>query len=172
MKGHSTADADTKKIILEDGGGTEEKTIVIHSGDHQLFTIEKPSGNTTVEIPSDGYYILNGRNDTIIGSYQQYGAPQTAYTTVSQEILKRDIDSLQQLISQKNINAANHTYFILPYQAVKITDNLEAFMVTPFHRMTSIEKSGDKDPEVYRFWSIKEIRETISKLTTLTQSKN
>jgi hypothetical protein len=37
--------------------------------------------------------------------------------------------------------------------------------------MTSIVKEGDKDPEVYRFYSVREVRETIGKLEKLTGAK-
>jgi hypothetical protein len=37
--------------------------------------------------------------------------------------------------------------------------------------MRSAEKKDGEDPEVYRFYSIKEIRETIAKLQALTVSK-
>ena len=136
--------------------------------------LKKDDGNVTIDIDSDGdgYFLLNGKNDTIIGSFQKYGMPSDTYTTVSQDALKRAIDSLQLLVQNKNVSQANRNYFILPYQAAKITNNLDAFMVTPYHRMTSIEKIGDKDPEVYRFWSIKEIRETIEKLKAMTVSKD
>jgi len=172
MKGGGTADADSKTIVLKDGGGTEEKTIQLNSADKITLTIQKEDGKSTVDISDDGYYLLNGKNDTIIGSFQKYGVPTGSYTTVSQDALKRDIDSLQLLITNNNVSPANRNYFILPYQAAKITNNLEAFMVTPYHRMTSIEKVGDKDPEVYRFWSIKEVRETLEKLKAMTVSKD
>jgi hypothetical protein len=45
---------------------------------------------------------------------------------------------------------------------------MDAFIVGPYHRMSSIEKTGDKEPEVYRFYSVKEVRETIGKLEKLT----
>ena len=172
MKGGGTADADTKTIVLKDGGGTEEKTLLINSADKITLTIQKEDGKSTVDLSEDGYYLLNGKNDTIIGSYQKYGMPSDTYKTVSQVELQKSIDSLQLLVENKNVSAANKNYFILPYQAAKITNNQDAFFVSPYHRMTSIEKMGDKDPEVYRFWSIKEIRETIEKLKAMTVAKN
>ena len=57
------------------------------------------------------------------------------------------------------------TFFIPPNTAAKITSNTDATIVGPYHRMTSIEKNGNKEPEVYRFYSINEVRETIDKLT-------
>ncbi len=54
----------------------------------------------------------------------------------------------------------------------KITDNADEYFVTPYHQVRSFEKVGDKDPEVYRFWSIKEIREKIEKQKAMTLDKN
>ena len=172
-KGSITMTADT--ITIKDGGGTSEmpKDFANYPKTFHLI-LKKDDGNVTVNIEGDGdgYYLLNAKNDTLIGSFQKYGVPTGSYTTISQEALKRDIDSLQLLVTNNNVSPANRNYFILPYQAAKITNNLDAFMVTPYHRMTSIEKVGDKDPEVYRFWSIKEIRETIEKLKAMTVSKD
>ncbi len=172
-KGSIHINADT--ITIKDGGGTNEMpTDFAHEPKTLHLILKKDAGNVTIDIDSDGdgYFLLNGKNDTIIGSFQKYGMPSDTYTTVSQDALKRAIDSLQLLVQNKNVSPANRNYFILPYQAAKITNNLDAFMVTPYHRMTSIEKIGDKDPEVYRFWSIKEIRETIEKLKAMTVSKD
>ena len=41
MKGHSTADADTKKIILEDGGGTEEIECLRNAVDKNCRSVEE-----------------------------------------------------------------------------------------------------------------------------------
>ncbi len=160
--------------IKDDGGTSEMPTDFANCPKTFHLILKKDDGDVTVNIEGDGdgYYLLNAKNDTIIGSFQKYGVPTGTYTTVSQDALKKDIDSLQLLITNNNVSPANRNYFILPYQAAKITNNLDAFMVTPYHRMTSIEKVGDKDPEVYRFWSIKEVRETLEKLKAMTVSKD
>jgi hypothetical protein len=88
---------------------------------------------------------------------------------MTQEVLKTKIDSLQQLTTGANVSAANRNFFILPNQVVKVSENLDAFIVGPYHQMRSAEKVDGKDPEVYRFYSIREIRETIAKLEELTK---
>jgi hypothetical protein len=98
----------------------------------------------------------------------QYTDPKLKKNVTTQADLKHDIDSLQQLTEGKNISAANHNFYLLPHTATKFTNNLEAQVVGPFHKMTSAEMVDGKMPEVYRFYSIKEIRETIAKLTVLT----
>lgn len=161
-RGKADINASAGSITLKDGAGNEEQ-VAEFSGKN--ISIQKPDGSKTeVTLNEPGLYILNGRNDTVIGSYQTYAAPKSTYDTIKQDFIKHSIDSLKLLLEGKNISAANRNFYILPYSAQKITNNLDAFLVTPFHRMTSIEKVGDKDPEVYRFWSIKEIRETIDKL--------
>jgi len=172
-KGSINMQEDT--ITIKDGGGTNEMT-KIFSDDSKTFhlILKKDDGNVIVDINGEGngYFLLNGKKDTIVGSYQNYAAPSDTFKVVSQAELKRDIDSLQLLIENKNVSAANRNYFILPYHAAKITGNIDATIVSPYHRMTSIEKVGDKDPEVYRFWTVAEIKQTIEKLKAMTVSKN
>ncbi len=78
------------------------------------------------------------------------------------------IDSVILLSEGKNASAANRTFYILPNKAAKISDNIEADVVGPYHRMRSVEKKDGKDPEVYHFYSIKEIREKIAEMVALT----
>ena len=87
---------------------------------------------------------------------------------MSQEELKHDIDSLQHLVTGQNASAASRAFFIPPNTATKITANTDATIIGPFHQMTSIEQKGNEAPEVYRFYSVKEVRETIDKLQKLT----
>ena len=81
------------------------------------------------------------------------------------------LDSLQLLSEGKNVSEKNRNFFILPNQAVKITENTKAMIVGPYHHMTSAETVDGKAPEVYQFYSIKEIREMILKLQVLTTPK-
>jgi len=171
IKGNSTVDQDAKTITVKEGSGSDEKAISYNTADKVGLKVTGLGEDATVSIDQDGLYVLNAKEDTIIGSYQKYGDPKKTQTVKTQDDLKHDIDSLKQLTQGKNISAANRNFFVLPKTAVKISDNLDAFVVGPFHRMTSIEKVDGKLPEVYRFYSIQEVRETIEKLTALTKSK-
>ena len=163
---------DAKTITQKETEGHVEKTISYSGGDKITLNVKLLSGEQNIDIPGAGYYIVNAKaKDTIIGGFQKYSTPEEANRVITQEELAHNIDSLKQMITGANTNAANKTFFIPPYAAVKITDNEDAFIVGPYHRMTSIEKVGDKDPEVYRFYSIKEVRETIDKLEKLTGAK-
>lgn len=92
-KGPSEINTDTKTIKAADGGGHEEKTVVV-SGDKVAFKLFTPAGEATIELPESGLYLINAKNDTIIGSYQQYSDPKLAHNMITQESLKQRIDSL------------------------------------------------------------------------------
>lgn len=167
-KGTATVNESTKTIIASDGAGSDEKTLLLTDKAKTSVNIETTSGKAAIDIPENGYYVVNAKQDTIVGGYQKYSEVKTTKTVTTQASLKQSIDSLEQLIQGKNISAANRNFFILPMSAVKVTDNLDAYIVGPFHQVTSIEKVDGKVPEVYRFYSVKEVRETIKKLTELT----
>ena len=166
-KGPAEVNTDAKTIKAIDGSGHEEKEITLGGG-KVVFKLNTPAGEATVELLENGLYIVNVKNDTIIGSYQKYSDPKLAPNMVTQEALKQQIDSLQLLSEGKNVSAANRNFYLLPNQAVKISDNTKAMVVGPYHRIRSAEKVDGKDPEVYRFYSIKEIRENIAKMVALT----
>lgn len=166
-KGPAEINTDTKTIKATDGTGHEEKVVTV-TGDKVVFKLSTPAGEATVELLENGLYVVNVKNDTIIGSYQNYGDPKLSQNVVTQINLKRRIDSLQLLVQGKNISKENRNFYILPNKAEKITENTESLIVGPYHRMRSAEKVNGKYPEVYRFYSIKEIREMIVKMQSLT----
>ncbi|MES2002904.1 MAG: hypothetical protein V4450_00180 [Bacteroidota bacterium] len=166
-KGKAEVNTDAKTIKAIDGAGHDEQEVTL-SGDKVVFKLSTPAGEATVELLGNGLYIVNVKNDTIIGSYQQYGDPKATQQVITQETLKKQIDSLQLLSEGKNVSDANRNFFILPNHAAKISDNVNSMVVGPYHRMRSAAKEDGKDPEVYRFYSIKEIRENILKLQALT----
>lgn len=166
-KGPAEVNTDAKTIKATDGTGHEEKEITLGGG-KETFKISAPAGEASIELAGEGLYIVNAKNDTIVGGYQKYGDPKLVQNMVTQETLKQKIDSLNLLVEAKNISEANRNFFILPNQAVKISTNTQAMVVGPYHRMRSAEKIDGKDPEVYRFYSIKEIREMIAKMEAMT----
>ena len=167
-KGTATFNEAAKTITAKDGTGHEQKTISFSDAVVDLKLIA-PAGEAQISLKDNGLYIFNVKNDTIVGSYQKYTTQSDAHNLVTQEDLKHKIDSLQQLIIGKNASAANRNFFILPNQVVKISDNLESTVVSPYHQMLSAEKVEGKEPEIYRFFSVKEVRETIAKLEALTK---
>ncbi len=169
FKGTATVDEATQTITIKEGTTSNEATLLISKSGSVPVNLKIGETSTVVDIPADGFYILNGKlNDTLIGSYQQYNTAPKEQKVITQDVLKKGIDSLTQLTEGKNISAANRNFYLLPKTALKITDNMDATIVGPFHQMISAEKKGDEQPEVYRFYGIKEIREKIQKLIPLT----
>ena len=163
IKGDATIDEKAKTIEVTNAVGNTEKEINFNTSNTVQLQLTTPETKASIAIQENGYYILNAKNDTIIGSFQNYVAPSNSYKVITQAQLKKAIDSLQQLVMAKNISSANRNYFILPYTAVKITNNTNAFFIAPYHKITAVEATSDgKAPEVYRFWSIKEIRQIIA----------
>jgi hypothetical protein len=167
-KGAAIFNESAKTITAKDGTGHEQQTISFSDAVVDLKLIA-PAGEAPISLKENGLYILNVKNDTIVGSYQKYTTQTDAHNLVTQADLKHKIDSLEQLIIGKNISTTNRNFFIVPNQVVKISDNLEATVVSPYHQMLSAEKVEGKEPEIYRFFSVKEVRETIAKLTALTK---
>ncbi len=86
---------------------------------------------------------------------------------ISQDDLKHRLDSLQQLLAG-HVSNPKTTFYILPGKAVKITDNPNAILVGPFNSMTTLEQTGDKAPEVYKFYTSKDVRETFERVQKMT----
>jgi hypothetical protein len=163
-----TADVNTDdRTIIAKGSGHEEKTVLFYESGSMDLTLSSQAGNTTVTLPEDGVYFLNLKKDTIVGSFVNYTAPKTEGKRISDDELRASIDSLQQIVSG-NVSKEKRTFFILPNQAVKITGNENATIITPFHRMTSMEVKEGETPEVYRFYPIAEVRATLEKLKGFT----
>lgn len=165
-KGNPDIDQEAGTISGKEGVGHEESILLTGRSDWKL---ESPAGKGTVDLKEKGLYVVNVKNDTIIGSFQNYIAAENAGQVVSQETVIKKLDSLRLLVEAKNISAANRNFYILPNTAALITANIEAEIVGPYHKMTSAYAKDGSAPEVYRFYSIREIRETIGKLEALTQ---
>ena len=173
-KGKATIDVTGKTIAVKDGAGSEEAEMLYNTADKVVLKVKSEDKEVAIDIPENGYYILNTKNDTLIGSYQNYteaGSPTDTSKMITQEMIQKSIDSLIALTEGKNVSTANKNYYVLRFTAVKVTNNVNAFIVGPFHNITTIEKDGDKMPEVYRFFSIKEIREKIEKQKAMTVAK-
>lgn len=166
-KGDANIDVNAKTISATDGAGHVMKNVEVNA-EKVSFSISSPAGKATIDLTENGLYVVNVKNDTIIGSLQSYVTQSATPTIVSQEELKHKIDSLQLLTEGKNVSAENHNFFILPNTAVRITGNTDAMIIGPYHQMQSVEKIDGKAPAVYRFFSVKEARETIKKMTALT----
>ncbi len=164
-QGSANIDTD-KRTITTSGTGHEEKTVLFHDQGNTELQVSSQVGAAKITLAEPGVYILNTKSDTIVGSYVNYTAPKTAVDKITDEEMRANIDSLQQIISG-NVSAEKKTFFILPNKAVKVSSNSEAHVITPFHQMTSISTKKGEEPEVYRFYPISEVRATMLKLKAM-----
>ena len=74
-KGEADIDLNAGTIKAKDGSGHVEKLLSIDSK-KLSFKLSTPAGEATVEMLDNGLYIINVKNDTIIGSYQKYSSPK------------------------------------------------------------------------------------------------
>ncbi len=164
---HPVINEDAKTFASKDTMGHVEQQVEYNISGPVVLNATTSAGTAQITIPDNGYYIVNLKpNDTIVGSYQSYSA-YSGQRVITQDDLKRKIDSLQLLVQGKNVSAANRNFFILPNTAAKITDNTDAIIVSPYKQMPALEMTDNKMPEVYEFYTIHEVRETIAHLQTL-----
>jgi hypothetical protein len=170
IMGRGTIATKENDITMKDGSGYSEETVDA-GGDKASWNVTTPAGKTTVNIPEEkGFYILNLKTDTLVGSRQIFGKDISSTRTISQEELKMKIDSLTKLTAGANISSTGSNYIILPNQLKKISDNSEAKVFGPFTQIPGAleaDKNG-KAPEIYKFYTNSEMRELISKLKKMT----
>jgi hypothetical protein len=160
-------DETQENITVTEGTAFHQKELDFKGSDPVTLNVVSPSGKFTLVAAEDGLYIDNLKNDTLVGSYQHVGA-EGGDAKITQDLLKQKVDSLQKLVAGQNVNAANRNYFILPGKIVKITSETRAKVFGPF---TTIPGSFDASsvPEIYKFYSISEVREIISKLAAMSK---
>jgi len=160
---NGTAEVNTNDRVIDiSGKGHEEKTVQFFESSSMDLTVKAGGNSNKVTIPENGIYLLNTKVDTFIGSYVNYAAPKTEVQKLTEQDMRNNIDSLESIINGKT--KAGVTFYVLPGQAVKITANSKATIITPYHQMTSMEKKEGETPEVYRFYPISEARATLEKL--------
>ncbi|HMH22604.1 MAG TPA: hypothetical protein VK563_12550 [Puia sp.] len=158
-----------KNITVTEGTTHHEQELDFQGADPVTLNIQSPTGKYTLEATDDGLYIANLKNDTVVGSFQHVGE-ESGDSRITQDALKQKLDSLQKLVAGTNANAANKNYFIVPGKIAKITADTRARVFGPF---TTIPGSFDAGsvPEIYKFYTNKEIWEIINKLTIMTIGK-
>ena len=164
--GRGKITAKDNKVTMTDGSGYAEETVEVSEDKPVSWSVTTPTGTTTVNIPEGaGFYLLNLKTDTIVGSQQNLGS-DLGGRTITQEELKAKIDSLVKLTTGANVSATSHNYFILPNQLAKVSSNSNAKIFGPFTKIPgSIEADKDgKAPEVYKFYTNSEMRDLIVRL--------
>jgi hypothetical protein len=159
-------DETKQHITVSEGTTHHEQEVDFNTGSPVTLDVQSPQGKTSVTATDDGLYILNLKIDTIVGSYQHVGA--NGKNNVSLDEAKHALDSLQKLVQDQNVSEANRNYFVAPGKMVKITAETNAKVFGPY---TSIPGSFDAGsvPEIYKFYTVPEVREIIARLENATK---
>src|SRR5450432_801401 len=96
-------DESQKNITVEEGISQVEKELSFSGSDPVILNITGPGGKYTLEAKEDGYWIANLKSDTVLGSLQHTG--NSAHTRITQDELKHQLDSLNQLVRRINVSA-------------------------------------------------------------------
>lgn len=158
-------DETQKNITVAEGSTHHEKELDFTGSDAVTLNIQTPSGKFTLQATEGGLYIVNLKNDTVVGSYQHVGA-DNGEVKITQDALKQKLDSLQKLILGQNVSVAAKNYFIAPDKIVWITAERKAKVFGPF---VTIPQDFDAAtaPEIYKFYTNKEVREIIGNLSKM-----
>lgn len=153
-------------IELKPGSGHKETTI---EPEGDAITVSSPSGTTNYPVPESGFYILNLKNDTLIGSRQALGKEgSTPPQVISQENLKFRIDSLNQLMAGANVNEKGGQYNLAPFSIKKISANAASEVVGPY-RLIPASFDPNIEHEVYKFYTNKEMHDLVKKLEKMSE---
>lgn len=156
---------DKTNISIEPGTTHSEQDISFKD-DKVTLSLKTTDGVTkTFDLADNGTYLLNLQKDTLVGGAVNYGSSGRPGSITSAE-LDHIIDSTKQLIEGKNASDANKTFFLPPYTIKKISAQPNAKLVGSFR---GIPNSVDADasgkiPEVYKFFTNKQKRETLTDL--------
>lgn len=170
IMGRGAITADGNNVTMKEGSGYSEETVEVSGDKAVTWNLTTPGGKTTINIPAEkGFYILNLKTDTIVGSQQVFGKDLSSSRVISQEELKLKIDSLTKLTAGANVSPGRN-YFILPSQVVKITANTEAKIFGPYKKIPGTLEAGENGeaPEIYKFYTNSEMRELIANLKKMT----
>lgn len=154
-------------ITVGEGGPQREQELDFTGSGPVTLNVQTASGKLTLDVPDDGLYVANLKTtDTIIGSYVHTGAGE-AESRITQDALKIKLDSLEKLIRNENVSAANRNFFILPNHIARLSSVGEGKVFGPFTPIPAAFDAGSV-PEIYKFYSMNEMHETIDKLSAMT----
>ena len=155
-------------ITVTDGGPHHEQELDFSGGDPVTLDVQSPSGKLSLTASDDGLYILNLKTDTVVGSKQHVGAEGEG--RITQDALSQKLDSLKKLVADQNVSDANQNYFIVPGKMARVTPETQAKVFGPFTTVPGGFDAGSV-PAIYKFYSMKEMREIIASLQKMTSSK-
>ena len=163
--GKFTVDESQKNITLDPGNTHTEQELTYTTGEKITVSVKTPDGTKTFDVPEDGSYVLNLKVDTLTGGIVNYGVGGKP-TSMSGEQYDHMVDSAQQLIEGKNASDEKKTYFIIPSSIKKISTATSVRVIGPYKGIPNsldVDAQG-KTPEVYKFSTNKQQRETLDDL--------
>jgi hypothetical protein len=158
----------TDNTIRVDPGFTHNEQEATFNGDKVTLTVTSTKGdNKTFDLTENGSYLLNLQTDTLIGGVVNYGSSGMPGSITSDQ-LDHIIDSTQQLMEGKNASEANKTFFLTPFTIKKISAQDNARIIGSFNGIpySNDPDASGKTPEVYKFFTNKQKRETLTDLMT------
>lgn len=170
VMGKGTLTARENNITLKEGSGYAETMMELSDSKETTLTIEG-SGQKNVTVPAEeGFYILNLRNDTVVGARQNIGTDLSSSKVITQEELKLKIDSLVKLTTGANVSAGGSNFMLPPGSVTKVSGNPNARIYGPFTKIPgSLKPDPDgKELELFKFYTNNEMRELIEKLRAQT----
>ncbi|MFT4022485.1 MAG: hypothetical protein QM664_01725 [Flavihumibacter sp.] len=153
-------------VTLEPGTQHNETPVTVTG---TKLTVKNGESSKDYEVPEAGTWLLNLKKDTLIGSFQNYGGEATREGSISQEAMMERMDSLKALMQGTNVTPAKKNHFAAPDQLIKINGEDNTIIVGPYKGIpASLTPGADgKVPEVYKFITNKDARETLDKLEKL-----
>lgn len=153
-------------VTLEPGTQHNETPVKLTGS---TLTVKNGANSKEYAVPEAGTWLLNLKNDTLIGSYQNYGDASGRESSISQEVMMERMDSLKALMQGSNVTAAKKNHFAAPNQLIKINGEDNTIIVGPYKGIPGSLTPGDdgKVPEVYKFITNRDARETLDKLEKL-----
>jgi hypothetical protein len=147
--------------------GTTHNELTMDAEDK--INVTSPAGNKEFPLNEEGLYLLNLKNDTLVGSYQRTGT-DNSQIVISQEDLFTRVDSLNKLIRGQNVSEAARNYNVPPLTIAKITKNTDAQVIGPYRKLpASFDPS--REHEVYKFYTTKEVVEIIEKVNKMLKNQ-
>jgi len=154
------------KIIQLDPSLTHNEQEVVFTDDKLTLTLKSTAGiNKTFDLTENGVYLLNLQTDTLIGGIVNYGSMGMPGSITAEE-MDHLIDSTQQLMQGLNANDAKNTFYILPMNIKKISVKNNTKVVGSYKGIP-YKNEADSDgklPDVIKFFSVKQKRETLKDL--------
>lgn len=117
------------------------------------------------DVTAPGYYIINFKKDTLVGSKMSFGDEGTPKKLGADDV-DRMIDSTQKLLKGENVSDETRTYSIVPKAIKRVGDHENTKIYGPFSNVPyEIEVGTDgKAPDILKFYTNPQKRKSLDEL--------